>query len=71
MNANAPNTFAENRIANTSVIISDKSSSYINLKNNFEENIQIKADEAIDTRIFHSINVTIANFKVILLGIYH
>ena len=68
---NVLNKIAENHIAKTSVIISDKSSSYIDLKNNFEENIQIKADEAIGTMMFHWINVTIANLKRFLLGIYH
>ncbi|MFN9353145.1 MAG: transposase [Chitinophagales bacterium] len=58
-------------IASDSILFSYKSSSYVNLKNYFEENIQTISEELKSKIDLKWINVNISNLKRFLLGIYH
>ena len=64
-------SIALQNIASDSILFSDKSSSYVNLKNYFEENIQTISEELKSKLDLKWINVTISNLKRFLLGIYH
>ena len=64
-------SIALQNIASDSILFSDKSSSYVNLKNYFEENIQTISEELKSKIDLKWINVTISNLKRFLLGIYH
>lgn len=67
----AANQVAEDSIDTTSVVFSDKGSNYVDFKTIFEENIQHKSDSKNIPLDFKWVNVTIANLKRFLLGIYH
>lgn len=61
----------QSNIDKSSVIFSDKSSGYVNLKNYFEENIQELAMTFENKFDMKWINITTSNLKRNLLGIYH
>lgn len=54
-----------------SIILSDKSTSYVNLSDYVEVHIQEKSDKETTTKLLKWVHVTISNAKRWLLGIHH
>lgn len=62
---------AKESIKSESILFSDKSSSYVNLKSYFEKNIQTVSHQLKESLDLKWVNITIPNLKRFLLGIYH
>jgi len=62
---------AQSHITQDSIIFSDKSSEHVNLKTYFEDNIQELSMSLQNLLDMKWVNITTANLKRFLLGIYH
>jgi hypothetical protein len=67
----ALNYITQNNIAQESIIFTDKSTSYTDLNDIFEANLQSKSMDRFGDFNLTWVNIGIANVKRFLLGIYH
>ena len=63
--------FIEENVDPSSVITSDKSTSYLNIEGYVEEHITVKSDKVTTQKSLKWVHIAISNVKRNLLGIYH